>query len=478
MGFLHGVEVIPVDNGAVPVTQARSGVIALIGTAPIGALNVPTLITSQRQASTTFGEQVPGFTIPQALKAIFDQGAGRVIVINVFDDQTATITAEAKTVTNGKVTLTHPPVASTITLTNSAGSTTYVAGTDYSVDAFGIVTVLDFTSIAEGASVKATYDYLDVTEFADADIIGTDVANVRTGLQATKDIKPLFGYNPGILCVPYYNEADAIRAEMIVIADYLSAIALVDAPGTNDIYEQTPIVSVSGAITARGAGQVLNTSSKRVVICYPYVKRYDVATDATVTYPFSPYLAGVMANNDNLRGYWVSPSNKEIKGILGSEILLTAEIGNENSDVNLLNEVGIVTLYQGFGTGLRTWGNRSAAYPSVTTPDVFISVQRTRDILELSLQEACLQFVDEPINNALIDAIIETSNAFIRTLVQRGALVDGSCNFNSGDNSAEEIALGHLVFSIDFMPPPPAERITLNTRINIDLLNLLIPQAV
>jgi len=473
MPFLHGVEIVQVDSGAVPVTQARSGVIALVGTAPIGAINTPTVVTSQRQATTLFGEPLPGFTIPQALKAIFDQGAGLVVVVNVFDgedtDLVNTVTAETKTVTDGKVTLTYAPIGQEITLTNSAGSTTYTAGTHYTVDAFGIVTVLDFTSIAEGASVKATYDRLDGTGITATVINGTDSANVRTGLKALKDIKPSFGYGPGIICVPVYCELAAVLAEMIVLANYCSAIALTDVP--ND-------TTVTEAIALRGAGEALSSNSKRMVILYPNVRKYDKATDATVDYPFSPYFAGVMAANDNKNGYWASPSNKPIQGILGSEFLLTAEIGNENSDVNLLNAAGITTIYQGFGTGLRTWGNRSAAYPNTSTPDNFLAVQRTRDILELSLQEACLQFVDKPVTNALIDAIIETCNAFIRTLVQRGALVDGSCTFNSGDNSAEDIAAGQLVFAIDFMPPPPAERITLNTRIDINLLNLLIPQAV
>ena len=36
-----------------------------------------------------------------------------------------------------------------------------------------------------------------------------------------------------------------------------------------------------------------------------------------------------------------------------------------------------------------------------------------------------LQFIDQPISNALIDAILASANAFIRSLIQRGALVAG-----------------------------------------------------
>lgn len=84
--------------------------------------------------------------------------------------------------------------------------------------------------------------------------------------------------------------------------------------------------------------------------------------------------------------------------------------------VNQLNEAGILTVFSSFGTGFRTWGNRSAAWPSVTHPRNFINVRRTADVLHESLEYAMLQFIDQPITEALIDAIVESVNAFIRTL--------------------------------------------------------------
>ena len=42
-----------------------------------------------------------------------------------------------------------------------------------------------------------------------------------------------------------------------------------------------------------------------------------------------------------------------------------------------------------------------------------------------------LQFMDYPIDNGLIDSICETVNQFIRTLIGRGALIDGKCSFNA-----------------------------------------------
>src|SRR5256885_13135670 len=91
--FLHGIEVIEVRNGPVPVTVVKSAVIGLVGTAtewavasppPVPGINVPTLVSSATDAAR-FGPVVRGYSIPYALAAIQAQGAGQAIVVNVFD---------------------------------------------------------------------------------------------------------------------------------------------------------------------------------------------------------------------------------------------------------------------------------------------------------------------------------------------------------------------------------------------------------
>jgi phage tail sheath protein FI len=84
-----------------------------------------------------------------------------------------------------------------------------------------------------------------------------------------------------------------------------------------------------------------------------------------------------------------------------------------------------------------------------------------------------IQFIDRPINNALIDAITETVNGFIRTLIGREALVDGECTYNPSKNPPTQVANGQLVFDLTFMPPVPGERITFEAFIDINLLSNL-----
>jgi len=51
--------------------------------------------------------------------------------------------------------------------------------------------------------------------------------------------------------------------------------------------------------------------------------------------------------------------------------------------------------------------------------------------------------------------------------------VDGKCWFPKDKNPPDQLALGHLVFDYEIMPPTPAERITFEQIININLLRKL-----
>lgn len=400
--FLHGVETIEIDKGPRPITQVKTAVVGLIGTAPTGPVNRPTIVLSERDAAqfgTVADAASAGHSIPQALDAIFDHGAGTVIVVNVFDPAVHTVTNET-----GK------------------------------------------------------------TPIAASHIIGTVAADgSRTGLKALEDTYSLFGFNAKILIAPGYATLNAVTTELVAMADKLRAVTLIDAPAG---------VTVQQAIEGRGpAGTInFNTSNARAVLCYPHLKVYDPRTNSERLEPFSSRLAGVMCKTDMEQGYWWSPSNHEISGIVGVERAITARVNDPQSEANLLNEAGIVTVFNSFGTGYRVWGNRSAAWPSVTHPRNFINVRRTADVLHESIEYAMLQFIDRPINDALIDDIRGSVNAFIRTLVGRGALIDGSCTYDPAKNPPTEIAAGHLTFDLTFMPPTPAERISFESFVDINLL--------
>lgn len=475
--FLHGVETIEIDRGPRPIRQVKTAVVGLICTAPIFSIaaadakvNEPVLITSDVDAARYAGAARTGYTGPAALDAIHDHGAGLVVMVNVFNpavhksSQSAT---EHTVAADDTISLPHDGLTAVV-VQNQAQDTTYVADTDYTLDAVdGVITRVDGGAIAAGATLSIAYDHADPSLITSADIIGAvDGGGNRTGLQALLDCYNLFGFHPKILIAPGYATATAVTAELEVMASKLRAIALVDAPiGT----------AFQDAITGRGPEGAINfnSSSERLLLCYPHLKRYDAVTDTETLEPMSQRLAGIICAKDRENGYWWSPSNTELKGVTGVERRITAMINDATSEANLLNEAGITTVFNAFGTGLRVWGNRSAAWPSVTHPKNFINIRRTADVLHESVEYNMLQFLDRPLNNALIQDIRASVKAFIRTLISRGALIDGDCTYDPAKNPPDQLALGHLTFDITFMPPTPAERVTFESFIDISLLSQL-----
>lgn len=468
MSFFHGTETKEFRDGPTPVTVVKSAVVAVVGTAPAGPVNQTTLLLTDADHAQ-FGPELEGFTIPQQLKAIRDFGAGTVIVVNVLNPSTHKEAVEEEHLTFDAVTglgKLANGAASSIVLKNQAGNTTYVLGTDYEiVDALKGIIKKKGTNIPSGGAY-ADYEYLDPTAVIAADIIGeVGSGGIRTGLQALMGTYTKFGLKAKLITSPVYSTQNTVRAAMDVIATQLRAIAFADAPvGT------TP----AQAITGRGPSGAINfnTSSARMMLCYPHLKVYDLLTDSLRLEPYSARLVGAICLTDVTDGFWYSPSNRELKGVVGVERDIVAEY-NADCEANQLNAVGITTIMNTFGTGLRVWGNRTAAYPQDTHPLNFLPVRRTADIIEESIELAAAKYVDLPGSKVNITTVEATASEFIRDLVRRGAILDGRVWFDPQKNSQVQMANGQYVFCYDFMPPTPMERITWEAIINMNYLSQL-----
>ena len=468
--YLHGVETIEIENGPRPVKTVKSAVIGLIGTAPMGAVNTPTLCLSEKDAAA-FGSQLANFTIPQALDAIYDHGAGTVIVINVLDPSIHKTSVPSENVTfdpaNDRAQLAHGAVADLV-LKSADGAVTYKVDIDYTVNlATGVLTRIRAGAITTVVAPKASYDYADPTQVTAADIIGAvNAAGVRTGMKALNDTYNQFGFFAKILIAPAFCTQNSVATELIAMAAKLGAVSYIDAPiGTT--YAQ--------AIAGRGpAGTInFNTSSERVRLCYPHVKVYDPVLNAERLEPLSARAAGLRAKMDVDKGFWWSSSNQELMGVIGVERQLSAMIDDPQSEVNLLNEQGITTIFNSYGTGYRLWGNRTAAWPTVTHMKNFENVRRTGDVINESLRYFSQQYIDMPLNQALIDALVESVNGYGRKLIGDGAVLGFKAWFDPARNEETELAAGHLLISYKYTPPPPMERLTFETEITSEyLLNL------
>lgn len=463
MAFFHGVETIDAATGSNPVSTAATSVIALVGTAPKGPRNTLTLVSSPQDAEQFGGENFP-LTINQSLKAIFAQTRAKVIVVNVFDPTTmkTSIVAEVANVYLGRARLNSPVLLSTPPVIQDETDTiTYVAGTDYTIDEYGSISVIPTGDISEGDEIHVSYDTPDTSGLTASDFIGV-TSPAKTGHKLFVDCLDQFGFSPKIFICPEYSALEQVAVEMDSQATAFRGIAYVDAPAG------TSVATLNSNRTTTGTS--FNTDSRRVVPVGPWVDIYgwDGTND---TIPLSSFAAGVTAKVDNEEGYWVSPSNHSVSGFISTEYPMAGTgINDQNSDANLLNASGIMTILK-VGSSSRLWGNRSAAWPVDSDPRNFIPVQRVRDIVHESLELAKLPYIDRPINQATIDSIRATANGFVRTLIQRGALLPGSeVIYDAADNPASELALGHLTFQLVSMAPTPAERITYRSIMDINLL--------
>lgn len=480
-GYLHGVEWITANQAIAPANFPRSGVVGVVGTAPMHlvesefrTLNKAELTTSNYEALQKFGAVTDGFTLPEVLEAIYQQTAAAVVVVNVWDMDThyTEVSAEAATLVDDKVTLAEAGSGVfNVVVQDSGATTTYVEGTDYAVDlATGEITRLADGSITADETLSVGYRKPDFTAVTDSEIIGSIDASTgnRTGMQAWEDSFSLHGFYPRILVAPGFSTAAGVAAQLKVEAERLLGIAGADAPAG---------VSPDNVIAGRNddSGDVPNFmhSSDRMVLLYPHVKNIRGNLIG-----LSAYWAGVFAMTQAKYGYHWSPSNKEIKGMTGLEYPVSSTYTSPNSDVQRLNEVGIVTVFgaksgDSFGAGYRIWGNRSSWYPSNTQPTNFIAIRVVEDQLRIALEQAMLQYLDRPVNAVTIRFVIQTINGYIGRLKGRGVLLGGKAIYDEADNPVSALAAGHLTIRIDQASSPPLERITLRARYNEQYLQLL-----
>lgn len=95
--FLHGIEIVEIDDGTRSVSTVKSSIIGLIGTAPEAdvekfPLNKPILVAGRRKDVAGLGS---AGTLPAAIDGIFDQCGAMIVMIRVEDDAT-----EAGTISN------------------------------------------------------------------------------------------------------------------------------------------------------------------------------------------------------------------------------------------------------------------------------------------------------------------------------------------------------------------------------------------
>ena len=499
--YLHGVEVVEIDDGQRAISTVRSSVIGIVGTAPnaqqevksslaTGIVSGNNALTWTAKLTGALGNTVSIFLRdPKSNNATLSvSSSGTDITVNLATGPTGTITttaAQVKTAIEANTS-----AAALVTVANTGASTgasavtpsprpQYLSG---GIDeAFPLNTpVLIAGSRAEAAKLGATGtlpNALDlildqagavvvVVRVAQAKNSDTDpgtITNVIGGVDAvTGDYKgvqsflaaeSLLGVTPRILIAPGFTHqrtsgANPVVAEMIGLANRLRAVIIADGPSTTD----------AAAITYRG-----DFGSKRVYVVDPFVKVF--RNGQYVHEPASSVVAGLIAKSDNDRGFWWSPSNQEIAGVVGTQRGIDFVLGDANCRANLLNEQEVATIIR--KDGYRLWGNRTC---SSDQKWAFLSVVRTADMLNESILQAHLWAVDRNITRTYIEDVEAGVNAYLDRLKAQGAILGGECKGNKDLNTPANIADGKVFFDVRFTPPFPAEHVTFRSILTNDYI--------
>ncbi|WP_455466799.1 phage tail sheath subtilisin-like domain-containing protein [Bartonella sp. B39] len=456
-GFLHGVEVVEVDDGTRPLRAVQSAVIGIVGTAPDAdeqafPLNIPVLVTgSLSQAAKLDKTGKQRGTLPSALDLIFKQVGAIVVVVRVEegDNENTTLTNILGGVNaNGAYEGVHALIGAQSTL----GQTPRILiAPGFTHKRPVTLSKIDVTNQGSGytkASVKIADGAKAEAILTDGKITSLVIKENGFDYQTAPSIT-IEGDGTGATAkAEIQATSNPVAAELLGIAERLRAIVVIDAPNTTD-------------------EAALNTAkdfdSKRAIMVDPFVKVNRAGK--IVEQPASAAVAGVIAKTDFNNGFWHSPSNKVINGIVGTARPIDFSIGDRSSRANLLNEQNITTIIR--ENGYRLWGNRTL---SSDTKFAFLSVVRTADMINDAILRGHLWAVDRNVKKTYMNDVSESVNAYLRDLKAQGAILGGHCTPDPELNTASAIESGRVYFNVEFTPTTPAEHITFRSRIVNDYL--------
>jgi phage tail sheath protein FI len=110
---------------------------------------------------------------------------------------------------------------------------------------------------------------------------------------------------------------------------------------------------------------------------------------------------------------------------------------------------------------------------------MFIPVRRMFDYIGNTIVLTIWQFLDEPGNRRLIDAIVNSLQLWLDSLTNTQALIGARLEFRQDENPTVNLLNGHYVFHVYFAGTTPAEWLDFRLEYDISYLqNLFTDQQV
>lgn len=461
--FKHG---ITIEESEVRVSPANIGdnvALLAFGTAPVNTLDVaivnePIIAWDYDEAVAQLGysKDFAKYTLCEVIKSYLgDYKQAPVVFVNVLDPtkhKTAVPETE-KTLVNKQVIIEEGVIKKSVTVKNA--TTPLVLNTDYllsyNTDGKLLITATAAGAMAALTTVKVAYDKINPEAVTKEDIIGgiDATTGIRTGLELIEEVFPKYKVIPNLIIAPKFSRDADVGATMNLKAEKINgnfkAMPILDLEANSRVISSVPTAKLAKGFT-----------SQREIVCWPMSKKDGLPLHK------STVLAGTIAKLDysNNGIPFVSPSNKtllEDSTIMddGTEIRITV------NDATALNRSGIVTSVDFIG-GMRSWGNHSAYYQSVSEgegvepKEVFIAVRRMIDWVSNTIILKCWDKVDDPSNKRLVSWFISEINVWLNSLKAIGALLGGRIEFFDTDNPTANLMDGKLKFRVYVTPPVPA----------------------
>ena len=239
-------------------------------------------------------------------------------------------------------------------------------------------------------------------------IIGT--ASASTGVYALLPDPTDPKTDPKILCAPGFTDyrtgskPNTAVAALLAVAQRLRAVVVADAPADNASSAQT-----------WAADWKSDANGSRLYAVTPQVcVRGD--GDSLVFKPASPYVAGVISRVDAQSGFWHSPSNQIVRGIVGISRPIDFSLSDSSAESNTLNAEGLSVLVHQHD-GFRLWGSRSVGSDEQWK---YLAIRRTADTVYQAIEKSVLGALDGPFSRSLLKNVAESVNAYLRSLRAKG----------------------------------------------------------
>lgn len=322
----------------VQVTPRSTGVVGIVGQFTYGPVGETILVADPSDLIRKTGNYLDGLDGLMAVLNMMEQGANQIKVVRVTDGNESEATAELSSGSSGIVTFTmqYPGTegnTATVTVSNSTvtgyvdlsfnfnGQNFQLKGVnmdptseDYLVDlvneantfvtatrvsASNVTTLPDEGSTTFSGGSDGT---LTGSSLTDADYVGVVGSTTRTGLKVFETEE---GF-ANIICSA--RASDDINTELISQATNTNLqprfVVLSVAEGTSIATLQTTMATIN---------------TDYAVMTYPFLTKNNPYTKQKDNFNPAPFYAGLLAS----LGPEVSPSRKQIRGIIGTEIKLT-----------------------------------------------------------------------------------------------------------------------------------------------------------